>query len=371
MRVFKLQKPRLPTHYYVRFEPPGASGDEALIISSERRRIKLKGHSFREFMQHVVPLLDGTHTIEDIRTQVSTVFAPEDLDASLELLASHNILEDAATDRAEAQPTDLQHQWNFFHELGIDPREAGKRLATATVAVFGMGALGASAATSLAASGLGHIRCIDHLAVSSADPRLNPLFQSDDVGRPRADVVSNRIREINSATQTAVHSVLPDSDDAVLRLIQGADFVICCADPALSNLFYRINRACLKARIRWTSGSVSGFEGIVGPTVTPYETACYLCYQMRSVACSENPEEEFAFLRFLDVRKADDSGTRENLIFGTGIIGHLLGLEAFRAVVGISAPAAGRIIVHDLIEMTSHKHVVLRKPWCPACFPTT
>ena len=371
MRVFKLQKPRLPTHYYVRFEPPGASGDEALIISSERRRIKLKGHSFREFMQHVVPLLDGTHSIEDIRTQVSGVFAPEDLDASLELLAAHNILEDAAADNAEELASNLQHQWNFFHELGIDPHEAEKRLAAATVAVFGMGPLGASAATSLAASGVGHIRCIDHLSVGSADPKLNPLFQSDDAGKLRGDVVSRRIREANSTTQTAVHSVLPDTDDAVLQLIQGADFVICCADRGLSNLFYRINRACLKARIRWTSGTVSGFEGIVGPTVAPYETACYLCYQMRSVACSESPEDEFAFLRFLDGRKADDSSTRENLVFGTGIVGHLLGLEAFRAVAGISAPTAGRIMVLDLIEMTSHKHVVLRKPWCPACFPTT
>src|SRR5690242_3702597 len=93
-----LRKPRLPTHYYIRFEPPDSSGDEALMISSERRRIKIKGHSFREFLEHVVPLLDGRHTIEEIRAQVSGVFAPQDLDASLDVLAAHNLLEDGATE---------------------------------------------------------------------------------------------------------------------------------------------------------------------------------------------------------------------------------------------------------------------------------
>jgi adenylyltransferase/sulfurtransferase len=353
----------------VRFEPPDSSGDETLIISSERRRIKIKGHSFREFLQHVVPLLDGLHTIEDIRSQAAGVFAAEDLDASLELLAAQGILEDAASDGFSELPSDLEHQWNFFHELGVDPGIARKRLAASSVAVLGLGALGASAAASLAAAGIGEVRCIDHLPVSAADVMLNPLFRPDEVGTLRAEAVSGHIASMSPRTRTTVSAALPDSDDAVLQLIDGADFVICSADRALSNLFYRVNRACLKARIRFTCGSASGFEGIVGPTVTPYETACYLCYQMRAVACSENPEDEFAYLRFLDRRKMDDSARRENLVFGTGIIGHYLGLEAFRAVAGISLPSAGRIIVFDFLELTSQKHAVLRKPWCPACFP--
>ena len=35
--------------------------DEVLHFVSPQRRVKLKGHSFREFVQNVVPLLDGTH----------------------------------------------------------------------------------------------------------------------------------------------------------------------------------------------------------------------------------------------------------------------------------------------------------------------
>ena len=72
----KLLRPKLPSHYLLRFEPPDRSGDEALVITSERRRIKLKGHSFREFLYEVVPLLDGTRTTEEIQHLVSNTFAP-------------------------------------------------------------------------------------------------------------------------------------------------------------------------------------------------------------------------------------------------------------------------------------------------------
>ena len=161
-----------------------------------------------------------------------------------------------------------------------------------------------------------------------------------------------------------------ETDDDLVRLVAGSGFAIGCVDQGMSNVMYRLNRACLQAGVRWTSGSVSAFEGIVGPTVTPFETACYLCYRMRAVACTENPEQEFAHLRFLDRRKRDDSASRENLVFGAPIVGNLLAMEAFRVLLGLPAVASGRIIVFDLMESTSQKHVVLRKPWCPACFAT-
>jgi bacteriocin biosynthesis cyclodehydratase domain-containing protein len=90
---------------------------------------------------------------------------------------------------------------------------------------------------------------------------------------------------------------------------------------------------------------------------------------MRSVACAANPEDEFAFESFLDRRKQDDSGRRENLVFGANIAANLVSLEALKELSGmIQANAVGRIIVFDLLELTATKHFVLRKPWCPACF---
>ena len=367
MNGSKLGRPKLPSHYLLRFEPPDSAGDEALVITSERRRIKLKGHSFREFLNEVVPLLDGTRTTEEIQQSVSGAFNPEDVTAALELLASEGVLEIEDRDGPPA-PQPLEHQFNFFHEVGMDPKLAQQRLQRATVSVIGMGPVGVAAAMSLAAAGVGNLRCADPDLVLRSDPFLNPQFRNADTEKPRAEVVCRDAAALAPEVKATPYTQPIETDDALLQIVAGSDFTIGCVDQSRSNAMYRLNRACLQAGIRWTAGSVSAFEGIVGPTVTPFETACYLCYRMRAVACAENPEEEFAHLRFLDARKRDDSGRRENLVFGAAIVGNLLALEAFRVLLGLPVSASGRIIVCDFMELTTQKHVVLRKPWCPACF---
>jgi adenylyltransferase/sulfurtransferase len=300
---------------------------------------------------------------------VSATFAPQDLEAALELLAAEGLLEDQDRD-VPAAPSHLEHQLNFFHEAGLDPELAQQRLRTAVVSVIGMGPVGAATAMALAAAGVGNLRCADPDLVLPSDPLLNPLFQQADTGKPRAEAICRKAAALAPAVKAIPYTEPMETDDALLQLVTGSDFAIGCIDQGMSNVMYRLNRACLQAGVRWTSGSVTAFEGIVGPTVKPFETACYLCYRMRAVACTENPEEEFAHLRFLDRRKRDDSGRRENLVFGPAIVGNLLALETFRSLLGVPAAASGRIIVFDFMESTSKKHVVLRKPWCPACFAT-
>src|SRR5262245_33257 len=112
------QRPRLPSHYYVYSEPPDTAGDEVLHIVCERRRVKIKGHSFREFVREVLPLLDGRHTVDEICAEVSDVFDAEDLHASLRLLAEHNLLEDATDDPPTASMmSSRMPQLNFFREI--------------------------------------------------------------------------------------------------------------------------------------------------------------------------------------------------------------------------------------------------------------
>jgi len=110
----------------------------------------------------------------------------------------------------------------------------------------------------------------------------------------------------------------------------------------------------------------------VGPAVHPGQSACYLCYRMRLVACAGNPEDAFAFEKYLDRRKRDDSGKRENLVFSAGLAANLLGLEVVKELTGLAEPSlVGRILTVGLTDLNIQKHVVLRKPWCPACFPKT
>jgi adenylyltransferase/sulfurtransferase len=371
MKKLRLRNPKLPTHFYTWCEPPDSSGDEVLRFVSERRRIKIKGHSFREFQQYVLPLLDGRHSIGEIQQSVSHVFSASDVEECLELLAAQNLLEEGQGEIASGLglAQTATPQLNFLHEVGMNPLEVQERLMRSTVSIVGMSGPGAQCAVSLAIAGVGCLRCVDSLPVEQGDAYLAPLLSPAHVGMPRARAVAERIEACAPSCKTLVHDQAIGTDDEMLSAVAESHFVINCLDRGQASLAYKLNRACLKGGIRWTSGSLSGAEVVLGPTVHPFETSCYLCFKMRAVACAGNPEDEFTYERFLDQREQDDSSKRENIIFGSGLLSNWLGLEALKELAPIAEPSAlGAIVVSNLLTMDCSKHVVLRKPWCPACF---
>lgn len=365
-----MKKPRLPAYFHVLTEPAGESGETFLYFVSQRRRIKVQTDRAREFHERVIPLLDGRHTVAEIEANLAGVLTSQELKQGLELLSAQHILQDSGETQLPPELSSrLESQLNFFHELGLDAARAQQKLTDSQVAVIGMGGPGATAALSLAAAQVGAIRCFDALPIAAADPYLNCLFSAEDIGSLRVDAVCRRIQALSKKTKVSAQADALETEDSIFRAIEGCDFVICCVDPGLSAVIYRLNRVCLQAGIPWTSCVVSGFEGVLGPTIHPHETACYMCYSMRAVACADNPDEAFSYLRFLDRRKQDDSGTRENLVFGSGIMGNMIALEALKQLTGFSPPSAlGQLIVVDFLQLTLQKHMVLRKPWCPVCF---
>jgi molybdopterin-synthase adenylyltransferase len=375
MPTSRFSKPLLPSHYFVWFEPPNESGDEVLHIVSGRRSLTLKGYSFREFHQRVVPLLDGRHSVDEIRQETADLFREEDLIASLEMLGEHGVLVEGDIDGPTADvAARLAPQLNFFHdtvahEAGDSGQAAQARLAAATVAIVGLGGAGAGTAIALGAAGVGTVRCVDWLPIAPADVYLSPFLRVDDVGVPRATAIARQLRASAPQVQAPTFTDPLDSEDGLRGAIAGADVVVCCLDAGQSNLIYKLNRVCLADGVRWIACSLDGAEITVGPALHPGRGPCYLCYRMRAVACAGNPEEAFAFERQLDRRKRDESGRRENLVFGAGLAANLLGLEVVKELTGIAEPSlVGRLLTIQLADLGVQKHMVLRKPWCPACF---
>jgi bacteriocin biosynthesis cyclodehydratase domain-containing protein len=362
-------KPRLLSHLTMRVEPPGSDGEETLVFTSKRRRIAIKGHSFREFAEKVVPLLNGRQTLAEIQARVVETFTAGDVADAIGLLHQNNLIEDAESWSAAASPADWRDpQSAYFRELGESPARLQEKLHASNVAVFGLGPLGAVVASSLAASGVRRISCIDREPVMPSDTFLAQCLTLADVGRPRTEAVRDRLAAIDPAVRVDIVGDVLKSDADVLGALRGMDLVIGCLDPGHASLSYKLNRAVLAARIPCCFGDVSAFEGVVGPTVIPFESACYLCYQMRLVACAEDPEDAFASLHYQDQRAVDDSPRRENLPFCAGAVGSMMGLEGFKLLLGGRSSTIGSILAFDFTRGRTSRHVVLRKPWCPACF---
>ena len=364
-----LVRPKLLTHYRVRLEPSENGAEETLVFTSESRRVAIRGRRFEPFLEHVVPLLDGRRRLDEVVEQSSGIFEPDDLQRTIALLVEHGIVVDAdLITVSDADAARLAPQMNYLHEVSSDPALVRQRVERASVTVVGLGSIGAVAATALAAANVGHVCCVDDSAVSAADPHLAQLFELTDVGSPRAEVTRNKIRAVNPVVSVVAHTDPLRTDDDVARAVDGADFVLGCLDPGRGAITDMLNRACLAQRTPWSLGTATAFEGIVGPTVIPYETACYRCYQSRTVANQDDPADALRKLEADYEDGVDMSASRENTAFASGIVGHLLALQAFQFLVGLWPKSAGRVLVVDFLTSTMSEHVVLRKPWCSACF---
>jgi bacteriocin biosynthesis cyclodehydratase domain-containing protein len=361
-------KPLLRPHYTFRTEPPDSSGEEVIVFASEGRRVVIKGRNFREFVKRVVPLLDGTRTIAEIHSGVADQFALADLEAALRTLEAQRIVEDA--ERHQFDPAAVRQalpQISYLRESHTDPVQAMEALARATVAVVGVGAVGASAALSLVASRVGTLRCIDARTVEPADSFLTQHYFQSEVGRMRVEALRDRAVAINPSCRVETYSEEIEEDGDLAKFVSNADFALGAADAGMVSLDYKLNRVCAARGIPWSSARATGFEGVLGPTVLPGRTACFVCATMRSVACHHHPEDALRHQRFLDRRKRDDSNAREGLAFDSGIMGRLLAHEAFHYLVTGEVALPGRLLVLDFEEMTSTQHRVLRVPNCPVC----
>ena len=365
------QRLRIPSHYYVYSDPPNKDGEETLHFVSGNRRVRLRGRSFREFVQYVVPLLDGGHTVEEISGEVTGVFDEEDLRPCLELLGSQGLLEDAAESPVSPDlEAFMRPQLNLLHDLSPEPEELQRKLMASSVTVFGLNGLGASCALSLATMGVGSIRGVDVNNVGAVDAYHSPAYSRADQGAPRGQVLQQRLQAVAPSVRFAPWTQPFSSDEDVEKAAAGSDFIVNCLDDGDIGLAYKLNRVCLAKELRFTTVQAAGVEIILGPTVVPSKTACFLCYRMRSVACSDNPEAEFAVQSYLDRRHRDDSARRANFPLGVNIAAQLAALEVVKAISTIGGVSAqGRIHVLNLLDLTWQTHMVLRKPWCPACMP--
>lgn len=75
--------------------------------------------------------------------------------------------------------------------------KALERLKASTVAVVGLGGVGAYAAEMLARAGVGHILAIDNDTVGDSNRNRQLLALSSTVGRSKTDVLEERLKDIN------------------------------------------------------------------------------------------------------------------------------------------------------------------------------
>lgn len=149
-----------------------------------------------------------------------------------------------------------------------------KTLKESSVAIFGLGALGATITDTLARTGIGHLKLIDRDFVEISNMNHQILYDEKDIGKSKAEVAEERVREINSDVE--VESIVTNIDSGnIEKLIEDVDLVMDGSDNL--ELRYLTNDACVKKEIPWIYSAVLGTYGMNKP-ILPERNACLRCF---------------------------------------------------------------------------------------------
>lgn len=231
-----------------------------------------------------------------------------------------------------------------LREIGVHGQE---KLKAAKVLLVGAGGLGSPAALYLAASGVGTIGVIDNDRVDVSNLQRQVLYDTQSVGRPKADAAKERLLALNPEIELVSHAVELRAAN-VREIFARYDVVLDGTDRF--NTRYLTNDACVILRKPLVSAAIHRFEG-QAMTYVPGEAPCYRCL------FPEPPADGL-------VPNCAEAGVLGVL---PGVMGTIQATEAIKLIVGIGEPLLGRLLTYDALAMRFGEFRFTRRADCAVC----
>src|ERR1700739_2424549 len=229
-------------------------------------------------------------------------------------------------------------------EVGM---EGQLKLKAVNVLCIGTGGLGAPLGLYLAAAGVGRIGLVDFDTVDFTNLQRQILFSTSDVGRPKIESASDRLRDLNPEIQIDRFETHLSSENA-LDILKDYDIVVDGTDNFPTR--YLVNDACVLLGKPNVYGSIFRFEGQI--TVFGYPGGpCYRCLY---------PEPPPPGL----VPSCAEGGVLGVL---PGIVGTIQAMETIKLILGTGEPLVGRLLLFDALGMKFREVKLRKNPNCPMC----
>jgi molybdopterin-synthase adenylyltransferase len=229
-----------------------------------------------------------------------------------------------------------------------------QRLKAATVAVVGMGGLGAPAALYLAAAGVGRLRLIDDDTVALSNLQRQIAYRGIDVGAPKVERTREVLAALNEHLAIDVYAQhIGEANSSYL--LDGASVVLDGTDDFSTR--FAINAACHDLGVTLISGAVGRWDG---------QVATFKSGLTKSLP----PEQRLPCYRCLVPEIPPDAETCAQAgIVGalTGVIGSIMALEAIKEIAQAGQGLAGRLLLYDGLSAEARTVVLKRDPACPLC----
>ncbi|MDR1964343.1 MAG: ThiF family adenylyltransferase [Planctomycetaceae bacterium] len=205
-----------------------------------------------------------------------------------------------------------------------------KKLAEATVAVVGLGALGSVSANALCRAGIGHLRLIDRDYVEKINLQRQILYNEDDAEKrcPKAVAACRHLSRVNS--EIVLEPIVSELGSAnIEQMFEKVDLVL----DGLDNWETRflMNEACHRLGIPWIYCAALGAEAMSMNLLPDEKSPCLRCFL--------SPESGSA--------AGQSCATAGVLNMATGMIAAIQAAEAVKILAGASEIRKG-LLVADL-----------------------
>jgi adenylyltransferase/sulfurtransferase len=213
-----------------------------------------------------------------------------------------------------------------------------KKLQEAHVLIVGCGGLGSPIAVHLAASGIGKLHLVDFDTIDSSNLHRQVFYALDDVGKPKAETLSNFIKKRAPFTEVSF-STEPITKDNVFELIANVDIVVDGTDSLPTK--YLLNDACVLKKKPIIYGSLYKFDGYVA------------CFNIRQEDGSYTANLRDAFPKMAtDVPSCEEAGTLNSIV---SLIAAQQVNEVLKLVTEIGKPLTNQLLIYNTLQNSQLK----------------
>jgi adenylyltransferase/sulfurtransferase len=218
-----------------------------------------------------------------------------------------------------------------------------KKLANATVAICGVGALGSASAERLCRAGIGTLILVDRDWVEWDNLPRQTLYTELDAHsvKPKAIALAEHLREINSEANLLTH-VCDLHSENIQELFSKADCIVDGTDNFETR--FLINDFACKQSIPWFHAGIVGASG-QSLSIVPGATPCFRC-----LLPDAPPAEQ--------MQTCDSAGVLGPAV---GMIANWQALEVMKFILGGSSAIDGSLRVFDLWRGDVRKLSIARR----------
>jgi bacteriocin biosynthesis cyclodehydratase domain-containing protein len=304
-------------------------GDNKLQFRGPDFLFTLRNELFVEIFYEIKSVLDGGHTVEEISSTVDPSILPTTVIFLLKILRSHGLLQEGDLPLPEdIDPSEIpkyQTQLQFLSHLTQNPSGALELLRQSKLALIGEGEIKGHILSSLRKTGFASISALDY-----------PQENNDKF------------------------------IDSMAKELEGIEFLVACHQSTGYSFFEAVNSACLKSGTRWLRVAIEGTTAILGPTVVPNFTACYICLCKRLESNMTDIEDFRAYKQTI----AENNIVNDEGFFSPlwEVISAQASLEVSRILLGFIPPKTiSSFYEFNINSPVTVNHDVFRLPRCPSC----